>query len=184
MEKNNIFKKFFDGSKKLFNANKKLFIASIFLIVMVIAIFVSTFFSGSKKKESVNQTEANVSISDYSKTIESKLTSMILSVESVTKVSVFVMVEASAEVKYLTETQTQKSTNSSGTTTETISTTVVFEKNGSVSTPVVVTTLVPKVTGVMIVTNKISPSTKVGIINALSVVLNIDSSRICILQEN
>ena len=59
-------------------------------------------------------------------------------------------------------------TNSEGTKTE-LTTTVVFEKNGSISTPVVITTLMPKVKGVLIITNKINASTKISIINSISV---------------
>ena len=61
--------------------------------------------------------------------------------------------------------------------------TVVFEKNGSSSNPIVVATIAPKISGVLIVVNKIQASTKLSIINSVSIVLNVPESCITILQE-
>ena len=108
---------------------------------------------------------------------------MLLEINEVTSASVMVMVESSPKIEYLTEREEDVKTDEKG-SSSVVSTTVVFEKNGSVNTPIVVTTIMPKVTGVFIVLNKISPSTKISIINSISIVLNIDSKCISILQES
>ena len=151
------------------------------LIVGVVLLFAS-YFIPSKSKTVKNET-AEISISNYSSNIELKLKQMLLPINEVSSASVMVMVESAPKIEYLLEKEEEVKSDEKG-SSSTISTTVVFEKNGSVSTPVVVTTIMPKVTGVFIVLNKISPSTKLSIINSISVVLNIDQACISILQES
>lgn len=174
---------FWSNLKNQFRSNKKLFLATIILIVFVVVIFLSTFSFGNNSEDNSSSSKV-VSVSDYAQNIELKLTKMISQMDTVSNVSVFVMVDATPEIKYLTETKKEETTSSAGNTTSTETVTVVFEKNGSISTPVVLTTIMPKVSGVMIVTNKISSSTKISIINAVAIVLNIDSSCISFLQES
>lgn len=168
---------------KLFKTNKKLFILTIILIAIMIVIFISTFFSSSKKTSQSESSLKSQGINDYAESVENKLSSMLLSLDAISSAKVFVMVDSTPEIKYLTESEEQVTENASGSSTTTKTTTVVFEKNGSISTPVAITTIMPKITGVLIVTNKISASTKINIINSVSIVLNIDSSSISILQE-
>lgn len=169
--------------KKLYKENKKLFFGLIFCCVLVVVIFVFSFVDGSSKKQNtVSDNSNNISISDYSASIENKLVSMLLSLKEIDSASAFVMVESTPTVKYLTEVD-ETSTPSDKGTISSKSETVVFEKNGSVTSPIVVTTIAPKITGVLIVTNKINASTKLSIINSVSIVLNIDESCITILQK-
>jgi len=88
------------------------------------------------------------------------------------------MVDSSEKYIYLTQSENTKSGES-----EVVKEEVVYEKNGSSQSPIKVMTEYPKVTGVMIVTNKIDVSTKISIQNAIAGVLNIDSSCIFILQD-
>ena len=172
-----------DTVKGLFKKNKKLFFLTIALIFIMLAIFVSTFFT-SKNSSSKKNTSVSTGVLDYTNSVENKLESMLLSLTGVSSASVFVMVEATPTITYLTETEEVTTTNASGSSTTTKTTTVVFEKDGSISTPITVTTILPKVTGVMVVLNKVSPSTKLNITNAIATVLNIDVSCISILQES
>lgn len=150
----------------------------------MLAVFVSTFFTSKNNSSSKNNTSVSTGILDYTNSVENKLESMLLSLSGISSASVFVMVEATPTVTYLTETEEVTTTNASGSSTTTKTTTVVFEKDGSISTPITVTTILPKVTGVMVVLNKVSPSTKLNITNAIATVLNIDVSCISILQES
>ena len=127
--------------------------------------------------------KTTISIQDYADKIENKLELLISKLDSIKDVSVMVMIESSPKVTYLTESTTKTETKENNSVSEII-TTVVFEKNGSISTPIVVTTINPQITGVLIVTNKISSATKLAIINSVSNVLNISESCICLLQEN
>lgn len=162
--------------------NKKITsILIVLLVILVVFYFIVSNFSFTDKEEKLNR-KTEISVSDYSKSVENKLSEMLLQINELNKVSVMVMVESTPKIEYLTETEEvveTKENNSSSTK----STTIVFEKDGSVSTPIVVTTLMPKITGVLIITNKISVSTKLNITKSISIVLNIDESCISILQE-
>lgn len=177
----NIKNKFCTFYKK----DKKIFFAIIICFVIFIGLLFSIFSDiGSKSSKTKTSTSSKTSeVTNYASLVESKLEELILKLDSVKTVSVLVMVDSSPKVTYLTET-TEKNEQKENNTISEISTTVVFEKNGSVSTPIVVTTINPKITGVLIVTNKISTSTKLSIINSVSIVLNIDETCISLLQES
>ena len=176
------FKNIKDNFKKLkICKNKKNFFLIIGLIIGVF-LLIGSFFIPSKNNDKDNE-KNEITVSSYSSNIELKLKQMLLNLNEITNVDVMVMVESSPKIEYLTEKNEELKSDEKG-SSSTVSTTVIFEKNGSVSTPVVVTTIMPKVTGVFIVINKISPSTKISIINSISVVLNIEQSCISILQEN
>ena len=167
--------------KKLFS-NKKNTILVILAVIVILALFLMpNLFNAKEKVEKQEQKE--VSVLDYTKSIEDKLESMLINVAEINKVDAMVMVESTPKIEYLTETEEIETPGQNG-SSSTKSTTVVFEKDGSVSTPIVVTTIMPKVTGVFIVVNNISASTKISIINSISVVLNIKPECISILQES
>lgn len=184
MKKIKFLTNFIEGAKSLFKKNKKIFFLTIILIVVLLAVFGSTFFTQKSESNSESKTNSSAGILDYTANVESKLKSILLSLENISSASVFVMVDSTPTVTYLTETEEVTTTNSSGATTTTKTTTVVFEKDGSISTPVTVTTILPKITGVLVVLNKIDASTKLNITNAIATVLNIDVSCISILQES
>lgn len=176
-----IFAKFTNLKNKLQSIfSNKILALMIVLIVCVIFIFS---FKNSSKKETEQKQIQNSMILDYSSSVENKLESMLIKIDEINDVSVFVAVESTPKIEYLTECEETVETGEKN-STSTKSTTVVFEKNGSANMPIAVTTIMPKVTGILIVTNKISASTKHAIINSVSVVLNIDASCISILQES
>ena len=161
--------------------NRKNLFLILGLIIGVILLIISFIIQPKTKVEIKDKTE--ISVSSYSSNIESKLEQMLLNLNEITNVEVMVMVESAPKIEYLTEKKEEIKTDDKG-SSSVVSTTVVFEKNGSVSTPVVVTTIMPKITGVFVVMNQVSASTKISIINSISVVLNIDQTCISILQES
>lgn len=175
----NFKNKFFDK----FRTNKKLSSIVVATLILIVILIAMSCFSG-KSSSSTNNSQTNNSSTNlsYANELENKLTSMLLKLDSIESVSVMVLVESTPEQKFLTDTEEVTTTNGD-TTSSTITTTVVYEKDGSISTPVVITTLMPKVTGVLIVTNKIDASTKYSIISSISTVLNVDQSCISLLQE-
>lgn len=185
MKKFNFVQNLKSNILSLYNKNRKVFLACVALTIILIILVFSVMFSGQKNKNDKSKSASGsntVSVSEYAQGIENKLKTMIGKLDSVQDVSVFVMVDSTPKIEYLTETKTETKTSENG-TNSTISETVVFEKNGSISTPVVVTTIMPKVTGVLIVAKGIDAMTKISIINSVSIVLNIDASCISILQE-
>lgn len=182
MSKIEFFSKIKAKTSELKSKNKKVFYLSIVLIIAA-AFFVFSIAFKTGKKNSEQKSENNqISVSDYASSIEKKLTDMISKLDSVNEVSVFVMVDSTPRIEYLTE-KSEEVKQEGESKNSVVSETVVFEKDGSILTPIVVTTIMPKVTGVLIVTNKISASTKISIISSVSVVLNIDRESISLLQE-
>ena len=183
MKKNSIFLGLKDKICDFYKKNKRIFfsVVACFCVIIILCISVIADFSKDSKEKSAN-TES-LSVTKYARELEEKLKTLILGLDSVKKVSIFVMVESTPTVTYLTETSERVETKEGNSVSEK-TTTVVFEKNGSISTPVVITTIMPKVTGVLILTNKINASTRISIKNSISVVLNIDESCISILQES
>lgn len=183
MKKNKLFMSLKEKICVFYRKNKKIFFSCVACFIVLIGLIFSSFTDLSKKSKSKKTESSSISITNYASEIETKLKNMISNLKDVSSVSIFVMVESTPNIKYLTETN-EKTEIKDGNSVSEITTTVVFEKNGSISTPVVVTTLMPKVTGVLIVVNKINASTKLAIINSISVVLNIEESCISILQES
>lgn len=182
MKKNNFLIKLKENLKKLYFSNKKIFFVSIFLIVAFVALCVFALSSSNSTSKKVQNQSPSISITDYSSKIEGKLVSMLSSLAEVNSINAFVMVDSTPTINYLTQTEETSSPSSNG-NISTKKETVVFEKNGSVSSPIVVSTVAPKISGVLIVVNKISASTKLSIINSVSIVLNISPECISILQE-
>ena len=177
------FLKIKDTICSFYKKNKKLFISCVICLIIMDALVISTFSDLKKTKSNTTKSDTTVSVSDFASEVETKLTNLILKLDNISSVSVFVMVDSTPTVTYLTE-STEKTETKDGSSISETTTTVVFEKNGSISSPIVVTTIMPKVTGVLIVTNKINASTKLSIINSVSIVLNIDESCISLLQES
>ena len=182
MKKINFIEKFKNSLKNLFFANKKLFFTSVFAVVALVCVIVFGFVSDKKTAEVKVKNVTEISITDYSEKVENKIVNMLSKIDEITSVSAFVMVDSTPTVKYLTEVEETQTPSDKGTHVSKTET-VVFEKNGSSSSPVVVTTIAPKISGVLIVVNKIQASTKLSIINSVSIVLNVPESCITILQE-
>lgn len=167
---------------KLYGLNKKLFFAILAVFVLVVCMVGFSFFNTSKTKTKTQNNALNLSHNDYAGVIENKIKNILLSMSAVSEVEVFVMVDSTPKKNYLTEIEESKTTSEKE-TTETKKETVVFEKDGSASAPIELSITLPKISGVLIFLNKIDSSTKVSIVTALSVVLNIDESCISILQD-
>lgn len=163
--------------------NKKLFLLSLALCGIVVASICMFFLQNKNTKKQQLTSLSKVTIDDYSSGVENKIKALLLELKSVSKVDVFVMVESSPILNYLTEKEVVQVTGSAGSTTTT-TTTVVYQKDGSKTSPIIVSTTPPKIMGVLIILNKVNASTKVSIINAVACVLNIDASCISILQDS
>lgn len=172
------FVKFF---KQLFSDKKKSSFLILILIIAVAIIFVSTILPSKSKEESDAKID-DVLVTDYASLVETKVQNMLIKLDEVSSVSVMVMTSSTEKFEYLIETETTKN---GGEDNQVITSkeTVVFDKNGSSSSPVIITKILPKITGVLIVVNNISASTKLSILNSISVVLNVDASCISIIEQ-
>ena len=178
MAKNINFVKVFSKIKTLFQTNKKRSLTIFVVLILIFFIFAYLYFPKNTDNKNNNESSMN----DYARSIEFKLEEMLLAVYGIDSVDVFVMTAGTQKINYLMETTETEVTNSTG-STKTSSSKVVYEKLNGETLPIIVSTSYPEILGVMIVTNSISASTKNLIKNSISIVLNIDSSCISILQE-
>lgn len=176
-------KKFFSGLKakmsSFYSKNRKLFIVVVSLVLVIIVCFLFYPKSEETAKNQTSETKSSEQASlDYTSKIEAKVKEMLLSLEEVTKANVMVLCESTEIVEYQKNVNETTSENSSSKNEE-----VAYEKDGSKSTPIVVTTKNPKIVGVWIIINSVSASTKLAITNSICSVLNIEETSINILQE-
>ncbi|MBQ8451438.1 MAG: hypothetical protein IJ538_01510 [Clostridia bacterium] len=178
----NVFIKIFDKIKIFFSQflkNKKLVrLLIVCLALIIVGIFASVFLKKEDKK-----VEKSVFDGSYVENLELKIQTMLLKLDGVSDVSVLILTDSSKIQEFLFETDESTETKNDSTVSSKKNN-VVIRKNGSLQEPVVVSTKNPKITGALIVLNKISPQLKISIINSISVVLNLDSSCISILQES
>ena len=183
MKLKNLFSSIKIKFSEVFKKNKKL---ALFVLIAIVLIFVCVTVFPNKESDnnisSNSETLSKVGAKEFKDELELKLKQMLLSIDEVENANVMVVCDESEKYVYLKNT-TQTSSGSGDSTTKTITEEVVYEKNGSVSLPIVVSKTMPNIVGVWIVINSVSPSTKLAITNSVSSVLNIDESCISILQE-
>ena len=168
--------------KELYLKNKKMFFASVILVVLILIVL---FYPFNKSQNDDNNSQILVEdsgLNSYSKTLETKIKNMLLKLSSIDRVDVMVILNSSVVNNFLTQKESTKTSNSAGDSIVEKEE-IVFEKNGSTQKPVLISVSYPKVLSVMVVINNVDASTKLSIKNALSGVLNIDSSCIFILQD-
>lgn len=148
--------------------------AVIALLCIVVLLVVSCFSSTKPKTENTLNTTSvsNSSAIEYANLVSSNLQNIVNNIKGISNARVMVVVEESPTIKYLTETN-----SSSGEVT------IVYDKQGSTYRPVAIAELLPKITGILVVAKGVSDLTiKYNLLNAISVVYNIDVSCIDILE--
>lgn len=178
MKLNNYIRLFREKIILSFGKNKKLFIL---LIILVVSICLSLVFfpsgTSSKKIDSVDKVSSN-NKTDYSSLVENKIRDMLLNLSEVTKADVMVVCESTEIYEYLKNTDETRNENNATKHEE-----VAYQKDGSNTSPIIVTSKNPKILGVWIIINSVSASTKLAITNSIESVLNVDKECISILQE-
>ena len=168
------------GDRLKSKSNKiKIFISAL-LILIILLIFFSSFKTG--KKTNNVETINNASWMEYCEKQENRLKYVLGQIKGLENVNVFIMTESSPTIKYLEETKTENVVKEQNTTTS-IETKIVMSKDGSMTTPVVVVEVLPKITGVLIVAKGVNNSKlKATLINSVSAILDVKVSCIEILE--
>lgn len=162
------------------NQSKFKIAIAILLMVIVVVIFFSSF--KTEKETKTKTIENSLSAMEYCENIENRLINVIGTVKGVGKVDVFVMVDASPTIKYLEESITSTE-EKDGNKSTSIQTTIVMSKNGTITNPVVVLELMPKITGVLVVASGAKDiKLKTTLINTISAILNVDISNVEVLE--
>ena len=153
---------------------------SVLLVVFIVIIFAGSF----KTKNKSNNVVSNVNLKsvEYCELVENRLCNVLRQMKGIGNVNVFLMVEEGPTIKYLEESK-QENITQGETINSSIETSVVLVKDGTVTNPVVVVELLPKITGVLIVASGAKDiKLKNTLINAVSAILNINVSKVEVLE--
>lgn len=185
MKIKNYFVKIKENITKKYNKNKKLTISIILLFIVILGYFIFSAVSVDDNKKSSNlitndRTEKN--ITNYEDKISTEIEQMLLEIDAVSKAKVMVFCDSTETYHYLMNETTSEITKDDESTNST-SKEIAYEKDGSSSIPIIEYIEHPKIVGVMVVINNVSASTKLSILNSISIVLNIDTSCISIVLD-
>lgn len=153
------------------------------LVGVLTMIMLIIFFNGikSNSKSTDSQVRVNNEInsdSSYVETLEDRLQNIISSLKGIQNAKVFIMTETSVEYVYATNEEYRLDAGHEDKSTE-----ITFEKNGSNSIPIKKLEIYPKITGVLIVADGVDDEKKrLVVLNAVSVALNVEISKIEVLQ--
>ena len=167
----------FSGLKlpKLKN-NKKFYVSIVCLLsILVLAIFLSSFKTTTQKATTQNS-QILTTTQDYVTETENRLKNILTSVKGISDVKVYLSVSSTPEFVYATDKNSQNSSNAENNS-------VVFSKNGTATSPVLVKTIYPEINGVLIVAKGAGEAKmKLMLCDCLSSVLNVPTSCIQILE--
>ena len=158
---------------------KKLYAA---LLVCVVLLFALSLFGG--KKESVQQVESGHETTQaYIEYYEKRLEDILSKTQGVGQVEVAITLEGGVQRDFVQESQQESSTDDSGSQSRSSSSTLVIG-NGSSQEAVVRQELQPQVRGVLIVCDgAASDSVRLAVVEGVRTLLDIPSSRICVVQR-
>ena len=146
------------------------------IVVLLIA------FGGQGNQVTQNEkTEKTSDIKSYEEDIENRIETLINSISGINDATAFVYTKSSVEIIYAEDIDKKFSSKEDSITAETQ--TVVFSKDGSTTSAVVVKKIYPQIEGVLVVAKGVNDEkTRIMIINALASVLGIDISSIEVLS--
>lgn len=158
---------------------------AILVIIAIVSLIVFIKFGGAKsesKKTSADSAFEYKSTMDYCGELERKLESVLSQVKGAGTVKVMISLEGSPELVYAMDSDTKVSNNSNGSTTTSSSTPILIQKSGS-SSPLILTEILPKVKGVIVVSSGASDiGIKLDILNSVSTLLDISTDKINVLK--
>jgi len=165
------------------NNSKFKYIIVVVLSVIVVLIFASSFTVSNRKNTKTNQistTKSSIAL-EYCTQVENRLVNILEQVKGISNVNVYVVVDASPTIKFLEEVKEEKSEGQEN--VYLTQNTIVFSKNGSVSSPVAVVEILPEVAGVLIVAKGAGDvKVKTKLVNVVSSVLNVSVSKVEVLE--
>ncbi len=167
---------------ELYGKNKRLFFAGVACVLLVaLGLVLPKFVDNKKETVTISESVSGSEISSYERQLEQKLKVMLTNFLGEVA-NVLVLAEESPIYNYLSQKETTSSKNDK---TENVveKEEIVFEKNGSSQSPILISVKYPKIRGVLISVKKIDASTKLSIQNSVAGVLNIEPASIFILQD-
>ena len=156
----------------------------ILCIIFVVALILFLKMSGTKsttKTTTTSSIQYQTSL-DYSKQLETKLESVLSQIKGAGNVKVMITLDGSPELVYAMDSNEKVSNNTGGSTTTSSSTPILVQTNGATS-PLILTEVLPKVKGVIVVSSGANDiSIKLDILNSVSTLLDISTDKINVLK--
>ena len=156
----------------------------ILCIIFVVALILFLKMSGTKSTTKTTMTSSiqyQTSL-DYSKQLETKLESVLSQIKGAGNVKVMITLDGSPELVYAMDSNEKVSNNTGGSTTTSSSTPILVQTNGTTS-PLILTEVLPKVKGVIVVSSGANDiSIKLDILNSVSTLLDISTDKINVLK--
>lgn len=156
----------------------------ILCIIFVVALILFLKMSGTKsttKTTTTSSIQYQTSL-DYSKQLETKLESVLSQIKGAGNVKVMMTLDGSPELVYAMDSNEKVSNNTGGSTTTSSSTPILVQTNGTTS-PLILTEVLPKVKGVIVVSSGANDiSIKLDILNSVSTLLDISTDKINVLK--
>lgn len=179
-----------DEKKEKFNISKLFTAKNIKILILVaVALIVAVVLLGAGSNNTTNisttssKTYGYISTLDYCAELESKLQNVLSNVKGAGDVKVMVTVDGSPELVYAKEEDSKVSSNSAGTTTSSSSASPIIVTTGGESNALILTENLPEVKGVIVVSSGANDvSIKMGILNAVSTLLDISIDKVSVLQ--
>lgn len=158
---------------------------AILVIIAIVSLIVFIKFGGAKsesQKTSADSAFEYKSTMDYCGELERKLESVLSQVKGAGTIKVMISLDGSPELVYAMDSDTKVSNNSNGSTTTSSSTPILIQKSG-LSSPLILTEILPKVKGVIVVSSGASDiGIKLDILNSVSTLLDISTDKINVLK--
>ena len=156
----------------------------ILCIIFLVALILFLKMSGTKTTTKTTMTSSiqyQTSL-DYSKQLETKLESVLSQIKGAGNVKVMITLDGSPELVYAMDSNEKVSNNTGGSTTTSSSTPILVQTNGTTS-PLILTEVLPKVKGVIVVSSGANDiSIKLDILNSVSTLLDISTDKINVLK--
>ena len=159
---------------------KKITLFVVIGLIGMALIFMSEMFSSEPKEESITQ-PLSLKTAEYKMEIESELTEILSQIQGVGKVKVMLTIEGTTEYVFAQEIDTQQDTQGDK-NSESFQNKYVIIDNGSKKEALVKKVLKPKINGVIVVCEGgDNLVVKEKVYKAVSTVLAISSSRVCVV---
>ncbi len=162
----------------------EIIIVVIFILILLLICFsgngVFGFLKTSKTTSETQTSTTYINTTEYVSSIETKLENLLSGIKGAGNVKVMVSIDSSVELKFATD----EVITTNGQKTETETKIILVEVNGK-NEPIIISEKLPSVTGVVVVSSGASNTkVKLDIINAIQILLNIDSSQIQVFIGN
>lgn len=171
--------------KESFKSKKSVAIFAVILIAAMLLIFSGELTGKKSSTASVKSFDADA----YAASLEARLETLLSSVEGAGKSSVMITLEGGAEYIYETDTAQSvsfqiKSEDETGESNSTESNLVLAENADGGEAPVIRTTVLPKITGVLVICEGGGRAdVRESMTNALKALLGISANKICVLKK-